>query len=360
MLDKVLKPRFFEAPVVADRPYDISTLSHVRAGQFPRKGGPEPWLDRPDAVKRVEQRRKSGEITEREAELCLKWAKDGYLILEGFFSANQLDFTWAAYEVAISEGLVQPPPEKRWAGDTLPGRFLDPHFVVKEFDQILYDSRMRKLISILLGVAALPFQTISGHKSSHQLEHSDAIHMTTYPLGYLAATWTAFEDIHPDSGPLVYYPGTHRLPYVLSDTLDIEPTNTGKPPYHEKYEPAIQELIKKSGISPHYFMAKKGDVLIWHANLIHGGSHCKGTAHLSRKALVCHFFAEGAQCYHDLAAAPSRFAKNATDSMYKHDGIPGTFEPELYLRANPDVATAKQDPMVHYLRYGRKEGRRIR
>ena len=360
MLDKVHGPNFFEKPVVADVPYDIAALSQVRAGQFPPNAGPQPWLDRPDAAKRVAQRVANGEITENQGNLCLKWANDGYLILDGFFSANQLDLTWAAYDLAIVEGVVQPPPEKRWDGDTLPGRVLDPHFKVKEFDQLLYDTRMRTLISILLGAAALPFQTISGHKSSHQLEHSDAIHMTTYPLGYLAATWTAFEDIHPNSGPLVYYPGTHRLPYVLSDTLNIEPTNTGKAPYHEKYEPEIQKIIKKSGVKPHYFMAKKGDVLIWHANLIHGGSQCKGNENLSRKALVCHFFAEGAQCYHDLAAAPSRFAKNATDMMYEHDGVPGTFNAELYLQANPDVAAAKHDAMVHYLRYGRKEHRALR
>jgi len=40
--------------------------------------------------------------------------------------------------------------------------------------------------------------------------------MTTYPEGYLVGAWVAVEDIHPDSGPLVYYPGSHRLPYYLS------------------------------------------------------------------------------------------------------------------------------------------------
>nr|WP_321984985.1 hypothetical protein [uncultured Lichenicoccus sp.] len=59
---------------------------------------------------------------------------------------------------------------------------------MKEFDQLLLDTRVRNLVSILLGA--------------------------TYPLGYLAATWTAFEDIHPDSGPLVYYPG--HAPLALS------------------------------------------------------------------------------------------------------------------------------------------------
>ena len=41
-----------------------------------------------------------------------------------------------------------------------------------------------------------------------------------------------------------------------------------------------------------------GDVLFWHANLLHGGSPRKNLA-LSRKALVCHHFAKGAVTYHD-------------------------------------------------------------
>ncbi|AZO42342.1 methyltransferase domain-containing protein [Mesorhizobium sp. M7D.F.Ca.US.005.01.1.1] len=33
------------------------------------------------------------------------------------------------------------------------------------------------------------------------------------------------------------------------------------------------------------------------------------------------------------------------------------FDPDYYLRSNPDVATSKLDPFVHYVRYGRSEGR---
>lgn len=46
-------------------------------------------------------------------------------------------------------------------------------------------------------------------------------------------------------------------------------------------------------------------MLIWNANLLHGGSK-RRNLHLSRKAVVCHFFVKGAFVYHDLAAARSR------------------------------------------------------
>ncbi|MDE3198269.1 MAG: phytanoyl-CoA dioxygenase family protein, partial [Acidobacteriota bacterium] len=153
-----------------------------------------------------------------------------------------------------------------------------------------------------------PLQTIASHKGSQQGLHSDSIHMTTYPLGYLAAAWIAFEDIHPDCGPLVYYPGSHRLPYVFSQDAGIargDFEREGYAPYHAKYEPRIRQLVEENGFAPQYFHAKKGDVLIWHANLVHGGSARRNLA-LSRRAVVCHFFAAGAFVYHDLAAARSR------------------------------------------------------
>jgi len=151
-------------------------------------------------------------------------------------------------------------------------------------------------------------QTITSHKGSEQGVHSDSIHMTTYPLGYLSAAWIAFEDIHPDSGPLVYYPGSHRLPYVFSRDVGISESEfrrEGYKSYQEKYEPYIQGLIARHNAEARYFHARKGDVLIWHANLLHGGSK-RCDLQYSRKAVVVHFFVKGAFVYHDLAAARSR------------------------------------------------------
>jgi ectoine hydroxylase-related dioxygenase (phytanoyl-CoA dioxygenase family) len=132
--------------------------------------------------------------------------------------------------------------------------------------------------------------------------------MTTYPLGYLTAAWIAMEDIHPDSGPLVYYPGSHKLPYVFSKDVQIseaEFKRNGYTEYQAKYEPHIRNELERNALEPHHFHARKGDVLIWHANLIHGGSP-RRDVRLSRKAVVCHYFVKGAFAYHDLAASWSK------------------------------------------------------
>src|ERR1700681_2990723 len=122
-----------------------------------------------------------------------------------------------------------------------------------------------------------------------------------------AAAFLAFEDVSPESGPSVYYPGSHRLPYVFAEDVGISAAEFGErgySPYHERYEPRIAALIEEAGLQPRYFTPRKGDVLVWHANMIHGGS-LRAQPAISRRALVCHYFAGGCVTYHDLAANPS-------------------------------------------------------
>ena len=208
----------------------------------------------------------------------------------------------------MDAGRVKLAPEKAGEDDPYPGRYLNPHKKSGAFCRILKNAALLHWIRVLMEREPRTLQTITSHKGSEQAVHSDSIHMTTYPLGYLSAAWIAFEDIHPDSGPLVYYPGSHRLPYVFSKDVGISEADfkrVGYQSYPGKYEPYIRELIARHDVQPSYFEARKGDVLIWHANLLHGGSKRRDLRY-SRKALVVHFFVKGAFVYHDLAAARSR------------------------------------------------------
>ena len=291
----------------ADEPVKLSRLPSFRAEHFPYSG-PYPWLDRDDALEQIEVRLRDGAMTVREAELCRFWHANGYVILDGLVDHETLDSVWESYENAIRKGKVVLAPESAGEGDPHPGRYLNVHKKAGAFCQILKHAQLLQTLRLLMEREPKPLQTIASHKGSQQGLHSDSIHMTTYPLGYLTAAWIAFEDIDADCGPLVYYPGSHRLPYVFSKDVGIREEDfkrDGYKPYHDRYEPRIRELVEEHGMEPHYFHAKKGDVLIWHANLVHGGS-ARRNLQLSRKALVCHFFAKNAFVYHDLAATVSK------------------------------------------------------
>ena len=286
---------------------DLAQIRNPRVEKFP-EAGPFPWLDREDARAEITKRAGAGTISAADAEQLHYWTDNGYLILEKLIEPELLDEVWNAYQGAVDKGTILLQPEQIGPDDPWPGRCLDPHLKVPEICRVMRQPELLRWIRLLMDRPPAPFQTITCHKGSQQGVHSDSIHMTTYPLGYLSAAWIAFEDIHPDSGPLVYYPGSHRLPYLFSRDLGLDENNFrehGYKAYMELYEPRIQEIIRERALEPRHFLAKKGDVLIWHANLLHGGSH-RNNPQLSRKALVCHYFVEGAVCYHDLSANVAR------------------------------------------------------
>jgi hypothetical protein len=293
----------FRARYFADEAVDLDAIGDFKLERFP-DSGPRPWLDEPDALARIDRRLAAGELTTGEAEVCRGWATHGFAVLPRFFDAARLDGIWSAYEKAVAEGRLSLQPEPfRNPEDSHPSRSLDSHLLIPEINALLRDEGLRRRMSLLFGREAVPYQTLVAHKGSEQSEHSDAVHMTTYPVGYLAAAWVAFEDIHPDCGPVVYYPGSHSLPYLSSLSLGIsaaEFREKGYDVYNQRYEPAIQKLIAEKGLAREAFLPKKGDVLVWHANLIHAGSPRRNLK-LSRKSAVLHFFARGAVCYHDLA-----------------------------------------------------------
>jgi hypothetical protein len=292
----------------ADEPVNLKRMRFFRRESFP-PSGPVPWLDRDDAEERIAERLAAGEIRAADAALCRAWRRDGFVLLPGFFDDEMLDDLWRSTVESIKAGNIPFSLDFMTENENYEGRALDLHVVVPELRQLLHYPQTLEIVSLLLGRPARPFQTIAFFVGSEQGVHSDSIHMTTYPEGYLVGAWAAAEDIHPDSGPLVYYPGSHRLPYYLSREVGIAPEETTLEnpweSYSTKYEPFVAELVESQGLEPLVHTPKKGDLLLWHANLLHGGT-ARRDRERSRKSVVCHYFAEGAVCYHDLSAKLAR------------------------------------------------------
>ena len=58
---------------------------------------------------------------------------------------------------------------------------------------------------------ALVLQSLTFYAGSEQAMHQDFAFVPAQVASQLTATWVALEDIHPDSGPLAYIPGSHFL-----------------------------------------------------------------------------------------------------------------------------------------------------
>lgn len=150
------------------------------------------------------------------------------------------------------------------------------------------------LLSRIYGRRAWPFQTLNFPVGTQQHFHTDALHFNSVPERFMCGVWTALEDIDETCGPLIYYPGSHRLPIYSNEALGIRsPENH---PGQRLYEPLWEALVSKHGIQPQRFTPRKGQALIWAANLLHGGDAHQDRSR-TRWSQVTHYFFENCGYY---------------------------------------------------------------
>ena len=171
------------------------------------------------------------------------------------------------------------------------------------------NKQLKGILEMLLGKKIELFQSINFFTGSQQRTHSDFVHMSTFPKGNLIAVWIALEDMCEENGPLHYYPGSHKLPCILNNDYQNDGTKLmiGNKTY-DKYEDEVERILKKSKLKKQKFIANKGDILIWHSNLLHGGEEVIN-AKLTRKSMVLHYYAHDVICYHEITQRPTIMEK---------------------------------------------------
>jgi len=237
-------------------------------------------------------------LSEENKESALQYDDNGYMILRNFITPETADQINTEIDKLMEDGTL-----KFIYGGKL--MFAIHHSEV--IRNIGSDKELLEFLSVLLDGKSKLFQSINFINGSQQKTHSDSIHMTTYPLGGLLGVWIALEDVDETNGALHYIPKSHKLPYFLNSDYDNEGTalKIGKKSYRA-YETFLEDKVEELGLKKEVFKAKKGDMLIWHANILHGGEP-HTDKNRTRKSLVYHFFDENSVCYHEVTQRPALF-----------------------------------------------------
>lgn len=117
------------------------------------------------------------------------------------------------------------------------------------------------ILHSLYGEEPRAFQTLNFKFPTQQPTHTDSVHFSNVKREKMCGVWVALEDVDRENGPLMYYPGLHNRWYL--NNLD------GFESYHD-WECMLQKTLE--GIEPEYGIMKKGEVMVWSANLLHGGA----------------------------------------------------------------------------------------
>ncbi len=278
----------------------VKGMSSLELKTFSRFGGL--WIDREDAAIILGQRRKRGEFSPELADRIEMFMRDGRIVIKqavgkdvtAQIRAELLDYWTNPPEGAVIENwtkegkqqLVRPEISLR-DGVT---KLLDFHAFSVTARKAIAAPKVIEFLAAIFDAKPKAFQSIVFWKGSQQAIHKDTAYVQVdgEPM-HLAATWLALEDVRAGAGGLEYYVGSHRTPEFLfggrHKWMEYAPQD------HNRFLASLHEDAKTYGLQKETFMPAEGDVLIWHADLAHGGGQITNP-NATRQSLVTHFTSE--------------------------------------------------------------------
>ena len=192
------------------------------------------------------------------------------------------------------------------------------------------------LLGKLYGRRAFPFQTLNFPVGTQQDAHSDSVHFSSLPERFMCGVWLAMEDIGPEAGPLFYYPGSHRWPIMTNSLIGRRGHGSDLGSAQDPYGPGWNALREAFGIEQDIFLARKGQALIWSANLLHGGSR-QTDARLTRWSQVTHYYFDDCIYYTPAFSDEALGRLQLREPVAISDGLP---RPNVYMGEVVQRATA--------------------
>jgi ectoine hydroxylase-related dioxygenase (phytanoyl-CoA dioxygenase family) len=301
--------------------FDDALAGRRRRGGRPSwEGQPDvlPWLDRPDALASV-----AAMADDERRALLEQWVRDGYVIVDDVVAARDLDelchamdSVWSAErpygnlvvnDVQSSDG-TRSNLAHRALLDLTPGERASlqvaSRWRIHEFEQshvaalrVYANQPLRRLATTILGRPARPVASITFMYGSEQALHQDMAVFHTWPRNHLLGAWIACEDVSQECGPLVFYPGSHVEPmfgeFDRYPATNLHTADDARAARYQHWIDAVAERYERRE-----FLPRKGQVLLWHPMLIHGGAPVIDVA-LTRRSYVVHYATRGALRIHD-------------------------------------------------------------
>lgn len=276
-----------------------------------------PWTESPF----FEAELAASNLPEEDKQKAKYFADNGYLIFDaGLDDAVYEDAKKLLAPRYIANGKANP-------GNHEAGYKLQDEWRFNEnVKKIAAAPEIMRTLQFLYHRRPIPFQTLSFSAGSQQDTHSDMIHFSSVPERFMCGVWVALEDITEEMGPLHYYPGSHKLPFYSLTEMGVPAARSRESDnrymdYEDYYVIFIKEVIKSLGLQKKQLLLKKGQALVWSANLLHGGEPITRPG-ATRHSQVTHYYFEDCTYYTPLF----------TDFVLK----------EIFLRYITDISTGER------------------
>ena len=294
-------------------------VEHAAAsGTWPQDLALLPWYDQADWADHIVRMKQERKLGEDKASMLRKWCEDGYVVVQGLVSpelvdafVHEIDDVWerdnpieglAVSDVNLDEGyrvhvphgdLVRIAPQQRQRIKEISNWRIGQYHLYSSSARRIFDHPgIEGVASAIFGRRGEPRYSLMFSKGTEQGLHQDTCVFHIFPRNFMMGIWIACEDIKPESGPLEYFPGSHREP-LFAEFTNYPQTNrrTSDPAQSKRYDEYVASMARK--FEKHELLIRKGDVMFWHPMLIHGGAPRRDRL-ATRKSFVLHFIAEDA------------------------------------------------------------------
>src|SRR5215469_1452298 len=296
------------------------------------------WIDKQDAAEQAAAKREQGLISEDEFRLVSYFITNGYCIIDDAADGKLID----AYLAEVQEMFASRPdlwvtegPEVKRLGEAQVDRaltkVLDTYMVSRRALQMAFAPALERMLRVIFGEPAAVHQGLHFQIGSTQAIHQDTAYVVIKPALALAAAWVALEDVKPGGGELIYYRGSHRFgDFLYPGDQRHWHTDAHGHEIHNHHLAWLHSEAVERGTPLEYFWPKKGSVLIWHADLAHGGAPIVNSGY-TRKSIVFH--------YCPVSARPAYF-DNPGAAMSEFRTTPeGTYASSYYPKFSETAAT---------------------
>ncbi|HQT68606.1 MAG TPA: phytanoyl-CoA dioxygenase family protein [Acetobacteraceae bacterium] len=297
------------------------------------------WTDRADAADVIAGRLSLGTLNESDAAMLMHWLEFGFLLLPQVIPETLLDTASAELDLAFQGGIADllfdcgavAPGNIAWspALAAKPAKALDLHYFSEPLRELMFAPGIVYFLNLLFERKPLVCQSLAMERGTSEALHQDTAFVAFSQALRFVGARVALEDSAQGASELIYYPGSHRLADFLFDgayksmheAMRMRRDDSDGPSLTAQAEQHVHiqtDRAEKAGIMQRSLIARRGDVVLMHADLLYGDRVADNQAR--NRTIISHY------CPSDIA--PCSFESGRAAIHRHHDA--GYFSSVVY------------------------------
>lgn len=237
-------------------------------------------------------------VTEREPRTARQrqWADHGFIIERDVFDEDTLlayEQEWLTHNGGDLDKITVGDPRTYAYPGGWP--YPTPYMSHDALRSVVCDTKLAAILEELTGELMGVHLNLTGWVSTRRDWHRDQYLNEPGVGDFYAAVWIALDTVRVDAGPFEFIPGSHKSRPISQtktrEALGADGDGPAWPTHSERIlTPLFDEAVQTARTSGRVkqFIAKRGEVLIWHGRLLHRGSTPSDPT-LERRALIAHY-----------------------------------------------------------------------